>query len=62
MLDVYLNVKGPSIKIQLLNIFKDYHIVAKSNFMAVGYNEWPLYNALWIKFYNSYGKYKLELN
>ena len=27
VLDVYLNEKGPSAKTQLLNIFKDHHIV-----------------------------------
>ena len=29
LLDVYLNEKGPSVKIQLPNIFKDHHIIAK---------------------------------
>ena len=29
LLDVYLDKKGTSIKIQLLNIFRDHHIVAK---------------------------------
>ena len=29
LLDVYLDEKGTSIKIQLLNIFRDHHIVAK---------------------------------
>ena len=27
LLDVYLDEKGPSVKIQLLNILKDHHIV-----------------------------------
>ena len=27
VLDVYLNEKGSSVKIQFLNIFKDYHIL-----------------------------------
>ena len=62
LLDIYLNEKGPSVKIQLLNIFKDHHIVAKPSTTAVGYDEWPLSNALWMKFYNSHGKYKPELN
>ena len=31
LLDVYLHKKGPYVKIQLLNIFKDHHIVAKSS-------------------------------
>ena len=42
-------------KIQLLNIFKDHHIVAQTGATAVGY-------ALWMKFYNSHGKYRPELN
>ena len=29
LLDIYLDEKGPSLKIQLSNIFKDCHIVAK---------------------------------
>ena len=62
LLDIYLNEKGPSVKIQLLNIFKDHHIVAQTSPTAVGYDEWPLSNALWMKFYNSHGKYKPELN
>ena len=28
----------------------------------MGYDELPLSNALWMKFYNSHGKYKTELN
>ena len=62
LLDIYLDEKGPSIKIQLSNIFKDHHIVAKPSTTSVGYDEWPLSNALWMKFYNSHGKYKPELN
>ena len=62
LLDVYLDEKGPSVKIQLSNIFKDHHIVAKPSTTSVGYDEWPLSNALWMKFYNSHGKYKPELN
>ena len=49
-------------KIQLLNIFKDHHILAKPSTTTVGYDELPLSNALWMKFYNSRGKYKPELN
>lgn len=45
-LDVYLTEKRPSVKIQSLNIFKDYPIVAKSSPAAVGCNKWPLSNAL----------------
>ena len=62
VLDVYLDEKEPSSKIQLSNIFKDHHIVAKLGPTAVGYDEWPLPNALWMKFYNGHGKYKPELN
>ena len=36
--------------------------MAKPGTTAVGYDEWPLSNALWIKFCNSHGKYKPELN
>ena len=46
LLDEYLDEKGPSVKIQLLNIFKDHHVVAKPSPIAVGYDEWPLSNAL----------------
>ena len=60
-LDIYLDKKEPSVKIQLSNIFKDHHIVAKPNTTAVGCDEWPLFNALWIKFYNCHVKYKREL-
>ena len=38
VLDAYLNEKGPPVKIQLLNIFKDHHMVAKSGPGAVGYD------------------------
>ena len=61
-LDIYLDEKGPSMKIQLSNIFKDHHIVAKLSTTSVGYDEWPLSDALWMKCYNSHGKYKPELN
>ena len=49
-------------KIQLLDIFKDHNTVAKASHMALGYDECLLSIALWIKFYNSHGKYKPELN
>ena len=62
LLDVYLDEKGPSVKIQLANIFKDHHIVAQSNPAMVGYDEWPLSLAPWRKFYDSHGTYKPELN
>ena len=62
LLDIYLDEKRSAVKIQLSNIFKDHHIVAKPSTTAVGYDEWPLSNALSMKFYNSHGKYKPELN
>ena len=62
LLHVCFNEKGPSAKIQLLNMFKDHYIGAKLSVTAVGYDEWPLSNALWMKFYNSHGKEKPELN
>ena len=62
MLDIYLNEKGTSVKIQLPNIFKDHHIVAQPTPTKVGYDEWPLSLSLWRKFYNSHGKYESELN
>ena len=63
LLDVYLDEKGTSVKIQLLNIFKDHHIVAQPTLTTVGYDEWPLSLALWRKFYyNSHDNYKPELN
>ena len=61
LLDVYLNEKGTSVKIQLPNFFKDHHIVTKAKPTTVG-DELQLFLALWRKFYNSYGKYKPELN
>ena len=62
LLGVYLDEKGPSLEIQLPNIFKDHHIVAKPSPTTIGYDELPLSIALWTKFYNSHGKYKPELN
>ena len=62
LLDVYLDEKKTSVKIQLLNIFKDHHIVAQPTPTTVGCDEWPLPLALWKTFYNSHGKYKTELN
>ena len=62
LLDIYLNEKGPSTKIQLPNIFKDHHIVSKPSTTSVGYDEWSLSNTLWMKFCNSHGKHKPGLN
>ena len=61
LLNIYLDDKGTSVKIQLPNIFKDYELVAKPKPTIAG-DEWPLSLALWRKFYNSHGKYKPELN
>ena len=61
-LDVYLDEKGTSVKIQLPNIFKDHHIAAQPIPTTLGYDEWSLSLALWRKFYNNHGKYKPELN
>ena len=61
LLNINLDEKGPSVKIQLPNIFKDHHIIAKPK-PTTAVDEWPLSLALWRKFYNSHGKYKSELN
>ena len=39
LLDVYLDEKGPFVKIQLSNIFKDHHIVAQPNPTTIAYDE-----------------------
>ena len=39
LLNICLDEKGPSVKIQLLNIFKDHHIVTKLSPATVGYDE-----------------------
>ena len=57
LLDVFW-MKKDHLKIQLLNILKDHHIVAKPSPTTVGYDEWLLSIALWTKFYNSHGKYR----
>ena len=62
LLDVYLDEKGPSVKIQLSDIFKDHNIVAQPSPTTVGHDVWPLSLALWRKFYNGHGKYKPKLN
>ena len=38
-LNVYLNEIRPSVKIQLLNIFKDHHIVAWSGPTSISYDK-----------------------
>ena len=60
-MDVYLDEKETSVKIQLPNIFKDHHIVAQPTPTTVGYDEQPLSLALWRNFYNSHGNHKPEL-
>ena len=57
LLDVYLDEKVTSVKIQLPNIFKDHHIVAKPRPTTAGH-EWSLSLAIWRKIYNGHGKYK----
>ena len=57
--DIHLNKKGPSAKIQLLNISNDHLIVTRS---YGNHDEWPLSNALWTKLYNCHCKYKPELS
>ena len=61
LLDVYMDEKELSVKIQLSNIFKDHQIVAKQSPTTVSCDEWPLSIALWGKFYNSHGRYKPDL-
>ena len=39
LLDVYLDEKGTSVKIELPNIFKDHHIVAQPTPTTAGYDE-----------------------
>ena len=46
LLNVYLDEKGSSVKIQLPNIFKDHHIVVQPTPTMVGYHEWLLSLAL----------------
>ena len=62
LIDVYLDGKGPWVKIQLPNIFEDHHIVAQPTPTTVGYDEWPLSLTLRKKIYNSHYKYKPELS
>ena len=39
LLDIYLDEKGRSVKIQLLNIFKGHHILAQTSPTVVDYDE-----------------------
>ena len=43
MLNIYLDEKGTSVKIQLPNIFKDHHIVAQPTPTTVGYDVRAVY-------------------
>ena len=52
LLNVYLDEKGTSVKIQIPNIFRDRNIVAKPKSTTDG-DEWPLSLALWRKFHNT---------
>ena len=61
LLDIYLDEKRTSIKIQLPNIFKDHYNVAKPKPTTAG-DECPLSLALWRKFHNRHGKYRPEFN
>ena len=56
LLDVYLDEKGPSVKIQLPNIFKDHRTVARPSPATVGFDEWLLSIALRVKFCNIHGQ------
>ena len=56
-----MDEKGTSIKIQLPNIFKDHHIIAKPK-PTTAIDEWLLSLGPWRKFYKGYGKYKPEIN
>ena len=44
VLDAYLTEKEPSVKFQLLNIFKDHYIFVWADLTAIGNN------GLWMKF------------
>ena len=61
LLNICLDEKGTSVKIQLPNFFKDHCIIAKSK-ATIAADEWPLSLALWRKLYNSHGKYNPDLN
>ena len=38
LLNIYLDEKGTSVKIQLPNVFKDHHIVAQATPTTLGYD------------------------
>ena len=62
VLNVYLNEKGPPVKIQQLNIFNDHHIVPNTGHIAIGYDNWPLSHALSTTFYNADSKKEHEIS
>ena len=60
---VYLNEKGPSAKIQWLNVFKDHHIVAYKGPIVIGNDKWEMFLPFWKRFYHGHhGKYMPELS
>ena len=56
LLTIYLNKERLSVTIQFLNIFKYYILVAWIGTTEVSYDRLQLFNAIWMKFYNSHGK------
>ena len=62
VLNIYLNEKGPCAKIQLLKIFNDHYIAAKSGPTVICYTKCPLSFTLLTKFYNGHVKCKPELS
>ena len=61
LLDANLNEKGPNAKIQLLNIFRDHHLVAKLIPIAAGYLlQMPIFQCPLDDGF--FYKYKLESN
>ena len=57
-----MNKKESSVKIQLLNKFRDYHIVAWTGLTAIDYDRLLLSNALWKKLYNGNWEYKPDIS
>ena len=48
LLELYVNLKGISVKTNLPNIFEDYHMVATLTVTAMVYHEWTLSKAPWV--------------
>lgn len=64
VLDLYLNEKRLSVKIHLLNIFKDHDILAYSGPAAISYDGQLLSNTLYFKypkFQKGHGKFRPKL-